>query len=62
MCIRDRACAIVLGAEDNGISEIWKNESDELIRIPMQGSIDSLNVSNSGAIIVYEAKRQRKFK
>ena len=51
-----------MGAEDNGISEIWKNESDELIRIPMQGSIDSLNVSNSGAIIVYEAKRQRKFK
>ena len=58
----NQACAIVLGAEDNGISEIWKNESDELIHIPMQGSIDSLNVSNSGAIIVYEAKRQRKFK
>ncbi len=58
----NQACAIVLGAEDNGISEIWKNQSDKLIHIPMQGSIDSLNVSNSGAIIVYEAKRQRKFK
>ena len=56
------ACAIVLGSEDKGISKKWIDGSDELIYIPMQGHIDSLNVSNSGAIIIYEAKRQRNFK
>ncbi len=58
----NEGCAIVLGSEDKGISKKWLDESDELIYIPMQGHIDSLNVSNSGAIIIYEAKRQRNFK
>ena len=56
-----QACAIVLGSEDKGISDIWQSISDDLIYIPIQGHIDSLNVSNSGAIIIYEAKRQRNF-
>ena len=58
----NQACAIVLGAEDKGISEKWISKSTDLIYIPMQGHTDSLNVSNSGAIIIYEAKRQRNFK
>ena len=58
----NEGCAIVLGSEDKGISKKWLDKSDELIYIPMQGHIDSLNVSNSGAIIIYEAKRQRNFK
>jgi len=57
-----QACAIVLGSEDKGISKEWYSQSNELIYIPMEGHIDSLNVSNSGAIIIYEAKRQRNFK
>ena len=57
-----QACAIVLGSEDKGISKEWYSQSNELIYIPMEGHIDSLNVSNSGAIIIYEAKRQRSFK
>jgi len=58
----NEGCAIVLGSEDKGISKKWLDESNELMYIPMQGHIDSLNVSNSGAIIIYEAKRQRNFK
>ena len=58
----NEGCAIVLGSEDKGISKKWLGESNELIYIPMQGHIDSLNVSNSGAIIIYEAKRQRNFR
>jgi len=51
--------AIVLGAEHEGLSNFWKNKANNLVRIPMKGCADSLNVSASGAIIVYEAIRQR---
>lgn len=53
------ATAIVLGTEDTGLSHAWLNQADELIQIPMEGKIDSLNVSVSGAILIFEAKRQR---
>lgn len=53
--------AIVLGTEADGLTEFWLKESDDQIKIPMLGQIDSLNVSNATAIIVYEAKRQRSF-
>ena len=56
-----KASAIVLGSEDKGISKEWHSKSNELIYIPMEGQANSLNVSNSGAIIIYEAKRQRNF-
>ena len=56
-----KASAIVLGSEDKGISKEWNSKSNELIYIPMEGQANSLNVSNSGAIIIYEAKRQRNF-
>jgi len=53
--------AIIMGSEANGLSETWLKESDELIKIPMNGKIDSMNVSASAAIVVFEALRQKKF-
>ncbi len=51
--------AIVFGTEATGISEIWQKSSTKNIIIPMKGEADSLNVSTSSAIIVFEAVRQR---
>ncbi|HKL09265.1 MAG TPA: RNA methyltransferase [Bacteroidales bacterium] len=54
--------AIVMGTEANGLTGKWLKNTDEQIIIPMSGAIDSLNVSISTAILVFEAKRQRNFK
>ena len=54
--------AIVLGSETSGISKFWLNNSDKLMKIPMLGSVDSLNVSVSAAITLYEVNRQNNFK
>ncbi len=51
--------ALVFGTEAYGLSEIWYKHADEQIRIPMQGRIDSLNVSASVAIMIFEAVKQR---
>ena len=51
--------AIVVGAEDTGLSSQWKNTADLNVKIPMLGKNDSLNVSVSAAILLYEAVRQR---
>ena len=51
--------AIVLGSEDKGLSEAWLKAADEKIKITMRGQIDSLNVSVSAAIVLFEALRQR---
>jgi len=53
--------AVVVGSENLGISKFWETKSDELINIPMLGSIDSLNVSVSAAIVLYEINRQNDF-
>ena len=53
--------AFVLGNETDGLSFFWKNKSMNKIMIPMQGKIDSMNISVSAAILVFEAKRQRGF-
>ena len=53
--------AIVVGTEATGLSEEWLNNSNQNIIIPMQGEIDSMNVSVSAAILIFEAKRQRGF-
>ena len=52
--------AIVLGSEAEGLSDKWRQNADHLIKIPMYGIADSLNVSVSAAILVFEAIRQRK--
>ncbi len=51
--------AIVVGTESKGLSEEWLTNSSQNIIIPMEGEIDSMNVSVSAAIIIFEAKRQR---
>lgn len=51
--------AIVVGTEADGLSEKWMNAADERIKIPMLGEIDSLNVSVSAAVLLFEAVRQR---
>ena len=53
------ASAIVVGTEATGLSEEWMNAADEKIKIPMLGKIDSLNVSVSAAVLLFEAVRQR---
>ena len=51
--------AIVMGTESTGLTDIWRKAADAHIRIPMLGRLDSLNVSVSAAILLYEALRQR---
>jgi TrmH family RNA methyltransferase len=53
--------AIVVGTEDQGLSQLWLESAQKVIKIPMSGQIDSLNVSVSAAILIFEAKRQRGF-
>ncbi len=52
--------AIVMGNESTGLSKEWREAATEHIRIPMAGRIDSLNVSVSAAILLFEAVRQRR--
>lgn len=54
-----RATAIVMGTEATGLTDIWRKAADAHIRIPMLGMLDSLNVSVSAAILLFEAVRQR---
>ncbi len=58
-CNFEGATAIVVGTEATGLSEAWLKSSDQNLIIPMQGEIDSMNVSVSAAILIFEAKRQR---
>ena len=51
--------AIIMGSEQYGLSEFWLNESDLLVRIPMAGQADSLNVAMAAIITLFEAVRQR---
>ena len=57
-----QSCAIVMGTESTGLTDAWLTGADEQIKIPMNGKVDSLNVSTSAAILVFEAKRQRNFR
>lgn len=50
---------IVLGSEDKGISRLVSEKCDFMVAIPMKGHVSSLNVSAAGAILMYEALRQR---
>ena len=55
-----RGTAIVMGTEATGLTNSWREAADAHIRIPMLGSLDSLNVSVSAAILLFEAVRQRR--
>ena len=52
-------CCIILGSEKDGISKNLMDLSDKILKIPMNGYVDSLNVSSSASIIFYEVVRQR---
>ncbi len=51
--------AIVMGSEAFGISEFWQEKASQCVKIPMQGEVDSMNVSTAAAVMMYEAYRQR---
>jgi len=53
--------AIILGSEEDGISPEYLKLCDKLVKIPLAGKIESLNVSVSAGIILYEVLRQRKY-
>jgi 23S rRNA (guanosine2251-2'-O)-methyltransferase len=53
-------CVIVLGREGAGLHELVRRTCDHLLRIPMAGGVSSLNVSAAGAVVLYEAFRQRR--
>ena len=54
-----RPTAIIMGTESTGLTQQWRDAADAHIRIPMLGRLDSLNVSVSAAILMFEAVRQR---
>lgn len=54
--------AIVVGTEQYGLTELWMNDADYQVKIPMLGKIDSLNVATATTILLYEAARQRNWK
>jgi TrmH family RNA methyltransferase len=51
--------AVVVGAEDTGLSAAWREAAAQAVRIPMAGRVNSLNVATSAALLLYEAVRQR---
>ena len=53
-------CVLVLGREGAGLHELVRRTCDHLLRIPMAGGVSSLNVSAAGAVVLYEAARQRR--
>ena len=55
-------CVLVLGREGAGLHDLVKRTCDHLLRIPMAGGVSSLNVSAAGAVVLYEAFRQRREK
>ena len=54
-----KGTAIVMGTEATGLTDVWRKAADAHIKIPMLGRLDSLNVSVSAAILLFEAVRQR---
>lgn len=60
-CDYKQPSALVVGAEDTGLSQEWRDNSFQTIKIPMLGEIDSMNVSVAAGILIFEAKRQRRF-
>jgi 23S rRNA (guanosine2251-2'-O)-methyltransferase len=51
---------LVLGREGAGLHDLVKKTCDHLLKIPMVGGVSSLNVSAAGAVVLYEAARQRR--
>lgn len=58
-CNLKGASALVLGSESEGVTDFWLTHSDQKIIIPMSGQVDSLNLSASAAVVLFEVVRQR---
>ena len=56
----DGPLALVMGAEGSGMRRLTRENCDQLVKIPMAGSVSSLNVSVATGVILYEAVRQRR--
>ncbi len=61
LCDFRQSSALVVGTEADGLSPEWLENSTQNILIPMQGEMDSMNVSVAAGILIFEAKRQRGF-
>ena len=55
-------CAIVLGSEEHGVSDLVRKNCDFVASLPMRGMVNSLNVSTASAVLLYEAIRQRGYR
>ena len=55
----DRASAIVIGSEGQGLSRLTRDKCDYIVSIPMRGRVNSLNASNAAAVLLFEAVRRR---
>ena len=55
-------CVLVMGREGDGLHDLVRKTCDHLLRIPMAGGVSSLNVSAAGAVVLFEAYRQRRSK
>ncbi len=53
-------CALLLGAEDSGLRQLTRQHCDQLVRLPMAGEVESLNVSVAAGVALFEAVRQRR--
>ena len=51
--------AVVIGPEQHGLSGRWLEGADQTVRIPMSGTVDSLNAGSAAAVLLFEARRQR---
>ena len=60
-CDFKKSTALIFGSEALGLSSRWLSLLDKSLRIPMAVGVDSLNVSVSAALMIYEAQRQRDF-
>jgi 23S rRNA (guanosine2251-2'-O)-methyltransferase len=61
-CTLNGPVALILGSEEDGISDVLLRDADELARIPMKGKIGSLNVSVAAGVAIYEVIRQHSLK
>jgi RNA methyltransferase, TrmH family len=51
--------AVVVGAEHDGLTDVWRSRSVTSAKLPMRGRVNSLNVASAAAVVLYEAVRQR---